>query len=80
MANTSLIMQTTYAELVQRCTVTAFDNAFPKDGAFISKVIKDKRYWYFQHSSDNGRVQKYVGPESTELLDGSSLIRIRLSR
>jgi hypothetical protein len=62
-------MQTTYAELVQRCAATALQDAFPKNGAFTSKKIKGKRYWYFQQSSDKGRAQKYVGPETPELLE-----------
>jgi hypothetical protein len=62
-------MQTTYAELVQRSAATAFQDAFPEDGAFISKEIKGKRYWYFQQPSSDGRAQKYVGPETPELLE-----------
>jgi hypothetical protein len=65
----TLVLQTTYAELVQRCAATAFRDAFPEDGSFTSKTIKGKRYWYFQQSSDEGRVQKYVGPETPELLE-----------
>src|SRR5207237_1315651 len=65
----SLIMQTTYAELVQRCAATAFRDAFPEDGAFISKVVKGKRYWYFQTSSNDRRVQRYAGPETPALLE-----------
>jgi len=61
-------MQTTYAELVQRCAATAFHDAFTEDGTFISKTIKGKRYWYFQETSDEGRAQRYVGPETPELL------------
>jgi hypothetical protein len=62
-------MQTTYAELVQRCAATAFHDAFPEDGAFIPKMIKGNRYWYFQQSSNQGRAQRYVGPETPELLE-----------
>jgi hypothetical protein len=62
-------MQTTYAELLQRCAATAFSDAFPEDGTFIPKTIKGKRYWYFQQSSDDGRAQKYVGPETPQLLE-----------
>ena len=69
MPTPSLVMQTTYAELVQRCAATAFHDAFPEDGAFTSKEIKGKRYWYFQRSSSGGRAQKYVGPETPELLE-----------
>jgi hypothetical protein len=65
----SLLMQTTYAELLDRCRATAFHEAFPEQGAFVAKTIKGKRYWYFQQSSDQGRRQRYVGPETPELLD-----------
>src|SRR5215218_2731360 len=64
-----LVMQTTYAELLQRCEATAFRDAFPEDGTFVSKTIKNKRYWYFQKSSEDGRAQKYVGAETPELLE-----------
>ena len=69
MPTPSLVMQTTYAELVQRCATTAFRDAFPEEGAFVSKLIKGRRYWYFQQSSDDGRAQRYVGPEAPELLE-----------
>ena len=65
----SLLMQTTYAELLDRCRATAFKEAFPEDGTFVPKTINEKRYWYFQRPSAAGREQKYVGPETPELLD-----------
>jgi hypothetical protein len=65
----SLVLQTTYAELLDRCASTAFHDAFPEDGTFISKTIKGRQYWYFQQSSNAGRGQKYVGPETPELLE-----------
>ncbi len=64
-----LITQTTYAELVERCASAAFGASFPPDGVFIPKTIKGRRYWYFQSSSKAGRAQKYVGPETPELLE-----------
>src|SRR5271170_5628509 len=64
-----LLMQTTYAELLDRCSAAAFNEALPEDGTFIPKTINDKRYWYFQRSSDAGREQKYVGPETPQLLE-----------
>jgi hypothetical protein len=64
----ALIMQTTYAELLDRCRAIAFHDAFPEDGSFVPKTIKGKRYWYFQKNSDRSRQQKYVGPETPELL------------
>lgn len=65
----SLVVQTTYAELLERCAATAFHDAFLEDGTFISKAIKGRRYWYFQQSSTAGRTQKYVGPETPKLLE-----------
>lgn len=62
-----LVMQTTYAELLERCAAAAFDASFPEDGVFTSKTIKGRRYWYFQSSAEQGRTQKYVGPETPEL-------------
>jgi len=64
----ALTMQTTYAELVERCATSAFNSSFAPDGAFTSKTIKGRNYWYFQTPSSQGRIQKYVGPETDELL------------
>jgi len=69
MAAPSLVIQTTYAELLQRCSVASFNDAFPDDGAFISKTINKRRYWYFQVSTKKGREQRYVGPETPELVE-----------
>ena len=64
-----LLLQTTYAELLDRCNATAFHDAFPPDGNFVSKTVRNKRYWYFQRQSATGREQKYVGPETPQLLE-----------
>jgi hypothetical protein len=64
----SLVMQTVYAELLERCAANAFNSSFPEDGSFISKTVRDRRYWYFQLPSEAGRTQRYVGAETPELL------------
>jgi hypothetical protein len=69
MAAPSLVIQTTYAELLDRSAAAAFADAFPDDGAFIPKIIKGRRYWYFQLPAEKGREQRYVGPETPELLE-----------
>ena len=64
-----LVLQTVYAELVERCRAASFQDAFPPNGTFVAKTIKDRKYWYFQSSTAAGREQKYVGPETPELLE-----------
>ena len=65
----SLVIQTTYAELLERCAAAAFSDAFPEDGTFTQKTINERRYWYFQVRTPEGREQRYVGPETRELLE-----------
>jgi hypothetical protein len=62
----SLPLQTIYAELLERCSMDEMAGAFAQPGAFVSKQVRGRRYWYFQKSAD--RKQFYVGPESDELL------------
>jgi hypothetical protein len=69
MAAPLLIVQTTYAELLERAAATAFSDAFPENGTFTPKTVNERRYWYFQLGTDEGRAQRYVGPESPELLE-----------
>ncbi len=64
-----LTAQTLYAELLERCEAGAFGAAFPEQGAFVVKTVGGRRYWYFQTRTPRGRVQRYVGPESAELLE-----------
>jgi hypothetical protein len=68
MAAPPLVAQTTYAELLERCANAAFDQAFTEEGAFTAKTIKGRRYWYFQAGTGAARTQRYVGPETPELL------------
>ncbi len=69
MAVPPLVAQTTYAELLERCANAAFDDAFAEEGAFTSKTIKGRKYWYFQTGVGAARTQRYVGPETPELLE-----------
>lgn len=65
----AILIQTTYAELLERCAAAAFSDAFPEKGSFTSKKIKGRLYWYFQLPAESGRAQRYVGPETPELLE-----------
>lgn len=65
----TLVVQTTYAELLERCVASSFRDAFPEDGSFTPKTVKGRRYWYFQAQTEKGRSQRYVGPETPQLLE-----------
>ena len=62
------MLQTVYADLLDRAATDAFAEAFPADGGFTAKELRGRRYWYFQASKANGRGQRYVGRETPELL------------
>jgi hypothetical protein len=64
-----LAAQTAYADLVDRCFASSFEEAFAEDGSFVVKTVRGRRYWYFQSTNNEGRRQKYVGPETHELLE-----------
>jgi len=64
-----LALQTVYADLLERAATADFEATFAEAGAFTSKTVKGRRYWYFQPSTAEGRKQRYVGPETPELLD-----------
>lgn len=69
MAPPSLLIQTVYAELLERSAMAAFGRAFPDKGVFTPKEVRGRRYWYFQTGSAKERIQKYVGSETPELLE-----------
>lgn len=68
MATPTLVLQTTYAELLERCATAAFGASFAANGAFTHKTINGRRYWYFQSSAEGARTQRYVGRETPDLL------------
>jgi hypothetical protein len=65
-----LTLQTAYADLLDRSASAAFSRAFAEDGVFTPKTVRGRRYWYFQVTREDGtRKQRYVGPETPELLE-----------
>ena len=64
----ALPIETMYAELVERCAIARLASDFPPTGSFFAKTVRGRKYWYFQDATAHGRRQRYVGPESPELL------------
>jgi hypothetical protein len=70
MAPPSLTTQTLYAELVDRCSVAAFQAEFPLNGGFVRVKVKGRDYWYFQQGTRDAsgkQLRKYVGPDSEDV-------------
>jgi hypothetical protein len=68
-AEIPLPLRTVYAELLDRAAAADFGGAFPRDGAFVAKTVRGRRYWYVQDATAMGRKQRYVGPETPDLLE-----------
>lgn len=62
-----LAVQTQYAELVQQLLYTAGGSPTLRAGALVSKIIKERRYWYLQFRDGAKQRQVYLGPEGPDL-------------
>lgn len=66
----SLVTQTAYADLVDRCTAAAFQTEFPPSGSFVRVTVKGRDYWYFQQGArdaSGSQPRKYVGPDTSDI-------------
>jgi hypothetical protein len=73
----SLAHQTLYAELHQQTLDAAFDEQFPENGSFVTKVRKGRKYWYYEgYETTSGgatearKYSKYVGPQDDPEIAG----------
>ncbi|MCG8504984.1 MAG: hypothetical protein MI755_10290 [Sphingomonadales bacterium] len=62
MQSIGLALQTTFAELIERCLDASFDQDFDEQGQFVKVTSKGRGYWYFQKYQHGGRERRYVGP------------------
>lgn len=69
----SLVHQTAFAELVDRCRLAEFDRDFAPQGSFVRIEKSGKGYWYFKIYSEGKNRSKYVGPDSPALRDRIAL-------
>ena len=72
-------LQTVYAELLDQAQRGDADLALavPTHGSFVSKVVKGRRYWYFQRHDAGRKRQRYLGPDSPALLERIDEIEAR---
>ena len=62
------MLRTVYAELLDRTASAYLRDSFAQQGTFVAKTVRGRRYWYFQEAAEYGRGQRYVGPETPDLL------------
>jgi hypothetical protein len=57
-----------YAELVEQLQIAEIEQLSAHEGAFGSKTVGAKTYWYFRRRVGDRVVERYLGPETPELL------------
>ena len=65
-----------YADLMQKVVIRIAESR----GAFVSKTIKGRRYWYLQTETISGRKQIYLGQESDALLTEIKVRKMAIER
>ena len=62
MQQLSIVHQTAFADLVQKCGDAAFE--FPENGSFIKVKSREREYWYHsvRAKDSDGKIRTYVGP------------------
>jgi hypothetical protein len=69
-------VQTLYAELLDQLRAADAEQAVDGvAGTFVSKVIRDRTYWYLQVSEGGKKRQVYLGAETPELLETIAMRR-----
>lgn len=60
---------TLYAELFEQVVraEAELSPAMPRQGSFVSKMVKGRRYWYLQRLEGDRKRQHYLGPDSEQL-------------
>lgn len=68
-AELSVASQTAYAQLFEACLAGDFMRSVATlPGSFAAKMVKDRKYWYFQYSEPSGKLRQiYVGPDSPQV-------------
>lgn len=62
MKEISLASQTMFAELLQRCLDSDFDEIYQERGNFRRRKKSNRYYWYFQWDEGGRKHEKYAGP------------------
>lgn len=64
----SATLQAAYSELVEQLQIAEIEGLRKHEGWFMCKKRKGKNHWYFRRRIGNRDADRYVGPETPELL------------
>ncbi len=68
-------LQAIFGELLSRTQQATLEGLVDKEGAFASKDVEGRRYWYFRRRLGRKIDEKYIGPETPELLEQIELLK-----
>ncbi|MDX1489599.1 MAG: GSU2403 family nucleotidyltransferase fold protein, partial [Acidiferrobacterales bacterium] len=70
-------LQAAYSELVEQLSQAEIEQLAQHEGAFGSKTVKGIKYWYFRRRAGDRYDERYLGPETRELLDRIKTLKIK---
>ncbi len=64
----SVQIQAVYSELVELLQIAEIEGLMDQEGSFVKRTIKGNPYWYLRRRIGNRIHERYIGPETIELL------------
>ena len=73
----SLQGQAVYSELLERLQLAELQQLSEQEGSFVRRLVRGNPYWYLRRRIGARINERYIGPESPELLDQIEALKIR---
>jgi hypothetical protein len=70
-------LQAAYSELVEQLTQAEIEQLAQHEGSFGRKVVKGIKYWYFRRRVGDKYDERYLGPETPELLERIKTLKVK---
>ncbi|MFQ5545505.1 MAG: GSU2403 family nucleotidyltransferase fold protein, partial [Acidiferrobacterales bacterium] len=66
----SIQLQAVYSELIEQLQVVEIEGLMEKEGSFVRRLRRnDKPFWYFRRRVGERIHERYIGPETPELVE-----------
>lgn len=73
----SVETQAVYSELLERLRLAEINALADKEGSFVRRIVKGHPYWYLRRRIGVRINERYIGPESAELLERIETLRVQ---